>query len=137
MKTEAPRLWPFRSRVRWDSADAGVRSPRRQKEKRPAAGRDREVDPAARLVSGWEERWSKEAHPALAVAIVSPLAARTIHFAQSEKSEQSETGRRASRDKRISDPSKNFADHSLDRAQDSAFPFCLPISQTAYTPSDG
>ena len=133
MKTEAPRIWPCRSRVRRAPAQASVRNP--QGPKRPAAVRDREADRAANLVSRSAERWSKEARSALEVGL---LAARTIRFAQSHfapsgKSKQSQAGRRARRDERISDPSKNFDDHFLDWA----FPF-LPSHLTyRIPPRDG
>ena len=66
MKTGTPPLWPFRSRVRWEAARAGVRSP--QGPTRPPAAQDREADPAVRFFSKWEH-WSKEAYSVLAIGL--------------------------------------------------------------------
>src|SRR5208282_3626325 len=59
-------LWPFRSRIRRDSANAWVGRP--QGATRLAAGQDREAEPAVCLVSKWERR-SKEAYSVLAIAL--------------------------------------------------------------------
>ena len=60
-----PHLWPFRSRLRRDSA--WVRS--LYAATRPGAGQDTAANPAARLVSKWEERRSKEARSVLAIGL--------------------------------------------------------------------
>ena len=69
---------------------------------RPAAGQDREGDPAVCLVLRWEARWSKQACSGIAIALraaarrlIVPIAVR-IRFAHSGKSEQSKRGRVAS-----------------------------------------
>src|SRR6202035_4814424 len=108
VKTRTPPLWPFRLRLRRDSANAWARKPREAA--RPAAGQDKEAEPAACLVSKWGGRWSKEAYSAVAIAlraaarrspaVRAPAAAPTeakTHFARAGRSEHSEGVRAAPR----------------------------------------
>jgi len=71
VRTGTPLLWPFRSRIRRESAGVWLRGPRGAT--RPGAGQDREAEPAVCLVAKWEERRSKGAYSGFAIG---PLAAR-------------------------------------------------------------
>ena len=112
-----------------------MRSP--QGATRPAAGQDREAEPAVCLVSKWEDvgargrtlclrlRWGRARRPPIVPAAT---AARITLRIQGNRSTQKE---REEHPKAAKSPARAKTTH--DHSHDPGFPSCLPIRHTAYT----